>query len=512
MEGKMEFDAVFTVKKEIKKEEFLRQLLINLGTHPDTPADVVKAKIGEVKENIKEIIVCTAKVSGVCNASIGYDRQEPYTDYETYQEKVGNNYVTKQRQVTKYRTVTDWHPFNTQYSGEAIGVANNDENCLSEDNTVTAIKTAKSSSIVPKGEATICQEGLDWALWECKNTVQNNSVRFPGDRYKDVKFNSTADIESVVCYKLPSYKVSFTYGKKTYQASCFACGNIVVNYDVPKRKVDADTEVKEMTKLSEEKAKKAWWICYGALGITAVFLFWLNFAWLWPVSIATLVYAIMKNRNYNREYEAGAQFLSADIASTKITELKEALSLYGYEELRDKEESLVKTQGTPSIKKPKSFIAKAIICTILAFILTGSSLGVSSVIHTNNLHSPKTVSVVVSGMSHAYKEDYSYYSYGSYYIYTDFKVSTKRIGVESVRVTVRVKDKTGNELGTLSSTLNNMNLDPGCSKTVTTVWEESQPENNAVFTQIYNSNFDELIFEIEILSIGFSDGNSYYHV
>ena len=73
----MEFDAVFTVKKEVEKDSFLRKLLINLGTNADTPVDVVNAKIGDAQESIKEIIVCTAKVSGICNASVGYDRQEP---------------------------------------------------------------------------------------------------------------------------------------------------------------------------------------------------------------------------------------------------------------------------------------------------------------------------------------------------------------------------------------------------------------------------------------------------
>ncbi|MBO5892409.1 MAG: hypothetical protein J6Q30_06820 [Oscillospiraceae bacterium] len=115
----MEFNAVFTVKKEIEKEAFLRQLLINLGNNAETPVDVVNAEIGEVQESIREVILCTAQVSGTCTASVGYDRQEPYMDYETYKEKVGDKYITRQRPVTKYRTVTDWQLFNTVYSGEA---------------------------------------------------------------------------------------------------------------------------------------------------------------------------------------------------------------------------------------------------------------------------------------------------------------------------------------------------------------------------------------------------------
>ena len=123
----MNFDAVFTVKKEFSKDDFLRELIIELGTRNSTPVDVVDADFKEVKESIREVIVCTAQVEGTCTASIGYDRQEPYTDYETYKEKVGDTYVTRQRAVTKYRTVTDWQIFQTQYAGEATCAAYNSD-------------------------------------------------------------------------------------------------------------------------------------------------------------------------------------------------------------------------------------------------------------------------------------------------------------------------------------------------------------------------------------------------
>ena len=46
----MNFDAVYTVKKEFGKEEFLRELIIELGLNTGTPVDVVDAEFKDVKE------------------------------------------------------------------------------------------------------------------------------------------------------------------------------------------------------------------------------------------------------------------------------------------------------------------------------------------------------------------------------------------------------------------------------------------------------------------------------
>ncbi|MBQ0111037.1 MAG: hypothetical protein KBS41_03825 [Oscillospiraceae bacterium] len=497
----MEFDAVFTVKKEIEKDSFLRKLLINLGTNTDTPVDVANATIGEVQESYKEIVVCTAKVWGICNASVGYDHEEPYTDYETYREQVGNSYVTRQRPVTKYRTVTDWSPFNTEYFGEATCVANNDKSYINSDVITTAIKTAKSDNIIQKGVAMLCPEGLEKAVWACESNVEHNYVSFPGDHHKDVRFNSTSKIESVSCYKLPYYEVKFNYNGKDYNASCFACGDLVVDYDVPPNNVDIDTEAKEMTNNSKKKSKQAWWICYGALGITAITCYWLKFAWLWPLALIALVYAFLTNRKYNHEYENYTKMLSSEIGTAKIQKLNEALLKYGYQQLDNNEATFAEITNAPVTKEPKGFTTQAVICAILTIILIASSF----VVHDNNLHSYKYVYATVAGMSHEYIPDVSGYGYACYYIYADLEIYSKVIGVENISVKIYVKNKKDDELGTMTTSLSRVDIKPGETKTITTTFEERYPENNAFFTQIYNSNFNELKFEIEIESIDFSD-------
>ncbi len=503
----MEFGAVFTVKKEIEKEEFLRQLLINLGNNAETPVDVVNAEIGEVQESIREVILCTAQVSGTCTASVGYDRQEPYIDYETYKEKVGDKYITRQRPVTKYRTVTDWQLFNTVYSGEATCAADNSDEYISCGDIELALKTIAEDSIVTKGEAIVSQKGLARAIRACETTVEIREVRFPGDRQKDKRYNSTSNVQSVSCFRLPFYEVTFTYEGKEYTASGFACGRLSVHNDVPKKTVDIEAEAKRMTETFEKSSKTAWLSCFGALAVSALACFVLKFCWLWPVAIAALVYACITNKKYHSEYKKSADMLSSDLANAKIDALKEALVKYGYKELRDAEVSKTEIASKTSPKPPKSFTGKAVLCAILSVVVMISSF----VTNNKNLHSPKQVNINVANKEVEYDPDASPYVNGCYYIHLDFEVEAKKTGVEYVELKVYVSDKNNNELGFVRASLSDLNVEAGDKKTVTVSLEENQPEKNEFFAALYNVDFSELKFRYEIGSVGFIDGEYYFN-
>lgn len=502
----MEFDAVFTVKKEIKKEEFLRQLLINLGNHAESPVDVVNAEIGEVRESIKEVILCTAQVSGNCSASVGYDRKEPYIDYENYKEKVGDKYVTRQRAVTKYRTVTDWQLFNTVYSGEATCAVENTDAYTARGDIELALKTTAKSSIEVAGEATVNPKGLARAIKACEISVEVREVRFPGDRQKDKSFHSTSQVQTVSCFRLPFYEVTFTYEGKEYAASGFACGSLVVHNDVPKKNVDIEAEAKKMTEPFEKSSKIAWLSCFGALAVSALACFVLKFCWLWPVAIAALVYACITNKKYHAEYNKSAEMLSSDLANAKIDALKEALVKYGYQELGDGEISKTEIASKTSPKPLKSFKGKAVLCAILSLVVMISSF----VINNKNLHSPKQVSLDTVNKEVEYDPNARPYVNGCYYIYLDFEVEAKRTGVDYVEFKVYISDKDNNELGFVRVTLSDLNVEAGEKKTVTVSLEENQPEENAFFTTLYNADFSQLKFKYEIGSIRFTDGE-YYH-
>ena len=112
----------FEISNNVSEEEFIRQAWISL-VKEDAPFSAFETDFFDFIEKEHRIIEnnLTARVS--YSASVGYKREESYIDYEDYQEKVGDNWVTKKRPVTKYRVVTDWSPFSTQGCFETTAIA-----------------------------------------------------------------------------------------------------------------------------------------------------------------------------------------------------------------------------------------------------------------------------------------------------------------------------------------------------------------------------------------------------
>lgn len=507
----MNFDAVFTVKKEFSKDDFLRELIIELGTRNSTPVDVVDSDFKEVRESIREVIVCTAQVDGTCTASIGYDRQEPYTDYETYKEKVGDTYVTRQRAVTKYRTVTDWQIFQTQYAGEATCAAyNSDEFGFDDSGIVAAIKSAKNDSIVEKGEATVNSTGLARAIATCESNVEWGAVKFPGDRHKDEKYNSNSDVQSLSCYKLPYYEVLYTYNGKNYTACCFACGDINIRTETPPNDIDITAIVQEKTEKLEKTKKLSWTLFTVSLIGAAVLCFALKFAWLFPVPIILLLKAKKDSDAYSKEYKTCSDSLSKNVADSKIAALKVALEKHGYEPISKDLSDSLENCSVPGAKELKSIKGRVTWSWVLSIILAIVSVFTINSAHQENLHSPKQLEISVVSKEVEYNPDVSPYINGCYYIHYDYEIEAKKTGINYIEFKLRIKDKKGNEVGFIKSSISDLNLDAGDEKVVTLSLEENQPEKNEFFTELYNTDFKDYKYEIEIGSIQFTDGK-YYH-
>ncbi len=501
----MNFDVVFTVKKEFGQDDFLRELLIKLGTDKDTPADVVGAQFQEVKESVKEVIVCTAFVEGQCTASVGYDRQEPYIAYESYKEKVGDSYVTRQRPVTQYRTVTDWQMFQTAYSGEAVGVSpNSDEFRIDNDDIILALTTANEDNILVEGEAVVNKSGVSNALTFCKTKVEIQEVNFPGDRRKDVSYKSNATIQRLSCYKLPCYEVTYTYKDKNYTATCFACGNLRIDAQTPPNDVNITAIAKKNTQ-KEEKTQRNTWILFTASLIAAAALcILLKFPWLFPIPIVLLLKAKKDSDTYSKRYQGYSDYYSKNVAEAKATALKEALEKYGFEPQNTAAGEPEKIPDVPGAMPLKSIKGRVILSWVLSVILVIVSLFTANSVYQQNLHSPKQVDIAVV-------EKQAYYDpEGYYYIELGYEIETKKLGVEDIKLRVRVSDKKGKELGTINSTLSDLNIAKRDETIITTTLKESRPEKNAFFVELYERDLSELKFEIEIGSIDFSDGKHYY--
>ena len=366
----MKFDSVYKVQKEFSTDAFLRQTLIALGVNKDTPIDVVDVCFGEVREGTKEVMLCTANVEGECVASVGYDRKEPYIDYETYQEKVGGTYVTRKRQVTKYKTVTDWHPYSSRYSGKSMCAAYNTEEDNSDDGRIVkALTSLKEESISAGEETAVIGAAFNAVVKSCEKQVERKETNFPGSHVKDKKYHSKATVESLICFKLPYYEVTYTYKGEEYTVEGFACGIITPACEHPSIDIDVTKIVQEQTKDLAAKEKLLWYSFTGSVLLSVVMLIVAKFGWVWPVSVVCLILAMMVSKRYRKEYEACSDKISGDVMRTKVEALQNALRRHGFDALHEVQIKALDSFSVDGADKLKDLTNRIQGCWILVAIL-----------------------------------------------------------------------------------------------------------------------------------------------
>ena len=507
----MKFDNVVTVKKEITKEAFLRQALICLGTDSRTSAEVMNASFGEVRERTREVILCSAQVEGVCTASVGYDRDEVYTEYENYQEKVGDQYVTRQRPVTRHRTVTDWRPFSTNFSGEGACAVCNEGYSGEIQQAEVAVSTLDPDSCVEKGDADINQAALELALSVCKSRVASKQVSFPGDRHRDKHIASEATVTSIQCMILPFYELTYVYHGKEYHVSAFACGNLNVSYEVPPQETDIDTMVRAGTEKGKKQNAISWGVFFGMLGLSVLLGIVAQFWWFWPLTLASLGFAIYSGKKYIKDYANQATSLKQQVSDAKINALNAALTRYHLERYGE----TPRFDGGPATvqltEKMKGQKQKIIIGACLSALLVLVSICAAPAARQKKLHSVKQVQAAIVDISPGYEEG-DCFSNDSYCLKVDYCIQTKRIGIDSIHINAHFQDKKGREIGTLETSLDGLNMDAHDRQMITSYWTESQPERNEFFTKVYEKGFSKFRVSYEIESITFSDGYHYYNI
>ena len=242
----MEFSKVFTLKKEVDEQQFLRNVLIGLSKDNKSPTNIMNAKFGKVTEFNSEFLVLSADVEVNYSGSCGYDRVEEYQTTESKYVREGEYYtcngITKRAScngsvkvdVIKKRTVTDWCPhsgtLNTNKTVFNLNEDNGDEQF--ENLLPTAFKEAKDESVVEEGMASVNSYAYKVALESCKSRA-SWAVNWPGDHHKDTSYSYKMDIKSLECYIVPCYMVEFEYDKKKYCARGLAIGKVNEVHEVP---------------------------------------------------------------------------------------------------------------------------------------------------------------------------------------------------------------------------------------------------------------------------------------
>lgn len=506
----MRFNQVATIQPEYSREDFLRQVLVELGTNADTPIDAVDVEFGEVRESVREIILCTAKVEGECTASVGYDSQEPYIDYEDYKEKVGNTYVTRQRPVTKYRTVTNWHPFTEHYTGEAGCTVYNSDAYEDEDSNRIGrvMKAIDQESINVEGSATLSSKALDEALAECKSLVRAAEVKLPGHRAKDKRYNDQATVKEIYCFKMPYYEVTYTHKGKQYEAGGFASGDFCVEAEFPPNDVDITALVKAKT-AGKAATQGFWWFMFAASFVLATALCFLKFAWLCPLPLVMLIIAQASSKAYRKAYTKCSDELSGDVMGSKVAALKVALDAHGFDPLDEDECDDLDYCTVPGAAAPADLGLRLFISWALTVILVIASVVVGRDAYQSELHSPENVDIQIVEKTQQFEPSAVYYINGRYIIELDYQIESEKLGVEYIEMKVHVSDKKGNELGTVRATLSNLEIEKGEKAIIKASWEENNLNENEFFAKLYDMNLEDLKFEYEIGSIQFSDGKYY---
>ena len=330
----MVFNTVYTVKKEISKDAFLRQLLFNLASDNGTPPDVVNAKFRPVEEDVEEVIVCTAHIEMDYSASIGYDREGTHW---TPDEQIKSKNLGEREQSIE--ATTEWTTYRGHASGEITATALNGSKMSHSDHNMieSVIKSIQSHSIDVQGEADVNDEGRENVLRECRILFKNN-IRFPGDLQKNIRTNSDITVLDFCCYKLPIYTVEFTYNEKTYFAWGYACGSLNVYCKGYPCMADMDeTQIEKKTRKYRMVSKATRLLFVGSLFFACIMCF-VHTPWWLVMPIASLAMAIFSHRKYKDEYDR--VWLSCFSIERRQDALEEAFKARSFDMLTEEERKL----------------------------------------------------------------------------------------------------------------------------------------------------------------------------
>lgn len=316
---------VYTVKREVSKEQFTRELFIKLAKDEQSPPDIFTAKFGEVKEATKEMLICEGHVETDFTASVGYDQKVKTWNPDT------QKYVEK--------TVTDWQPFSGHLNGDKSAIAANsgtyqDVNATAKehDRFCAVLHDIKDEDIEKIGTADVSPAGLENAKKLCAVMLESE-IKYPGDQAKNIKVSSSVSVNELKCYKVPYYNVSFTYRGQEFSASGYACGTPNAESQVPLNRNDHRFIAKEKTK-GLKIATIILWVAVLVAFIAAIVAG--GSVWIVPGVLAvcamaeTIFYMIKHDKIFNEVKNANK--------AQRLEGLKAALTLKGLPSLSSEEE------------------------------------------------------------------------------------------------------------------------------------------------------------------------------
>lgn len=243
---------VATIASQYSHNDFIKNVLTAVAAE-DSPADIFDCTVGQVEEIDHQIYMNKLSYDYNYSASIGYDRQEPYTVEEKYWDKDANKH--KMRIVTKYKKVTDWQAVCDNGSDEISAIV---ENGAEQLDTIIFIASVVGTDVVSvpldnmmSKQYSVSNDIVQKA--EASNRYELSAqVRagLPGDHVKDYKFNIGQSSTAESLYLTKEYRVTLTHNGNSYTKCAFPFGNMTVGGDkIVGGTTDTDSIVWGKTKL-----------------------------------------------------------------------------------------------------------------------------------------------------------------------------------------------------------------------------------------------------------------------
>lgn len=353
----------FIIYPKYLEKDFVKSVWIGLSKD-ETPEDIFSAKVSDPEELTHTIVQDHVSVDVSYQVSIGYDRQEPYTAYETYTEQepyiayekqynsTAQRYeerqvtkykpVQKKRQVTKYKTVTDWSPLSGEYSLESTVWKEDsdapfnekqflDEFCAIPDSDTDAVLPPKNKELAELTKRYRVSDKLDEAIMNSHASNLNAKLAssLPGDHYKDLVSNIDCITErSTVVYWTQEYVSQVSYKGQNYKKHAYPFGNMRIYGDGISGGLD------EWQAASWGPVKKLSYVLMGVLAASILLSCFVHVTWLVIAAFAAAVGLFIYHRTTVSKVEA-------DILSKRRKQKTEALNRklrsLGFSEATDEE-------------------------------------------------------------------------------------------------------------------------------------------------------------------------------
>ena len=266
-------DKVFTIKKTITKDEFLRKVLYAFANSKLTPIDVLTDAIfGEVTEYEDEI------------AFIAFEGQVVYSgQLITLEKQTVFNEQTQRLEEKMVKVLTPYS--NTEYVTISESVSLNN----SDDYDLKAFLPGELNSLKEEDVLSMNRKILidNSSLSNAQREADINSrlrVSWPSSQHEAESYQSLLSPSSASVYITPCYAVEMTYKDKKYIVTGFQFGNSIRTPNLTGNQIITASQITEAAKKRREQVTEArvkimkWFSIIGiATGILSLIFFALIF-------------------------------------------------------------------------------------------------------------------------------------------------------------------------------------------------------------------------------------------